>query len=527
MYIKSKIYNAGIYMRLSKEDEDKKISNSIINQKMFIKNFVRAKKDINIIAEFIDDGYSGVNFERPAFKRLLEEIKKNKIDCVIVKDLSRFSRNYIEAGNYIENIFPFMGVRFIAITDNYDSIDETSTINNVIIPFKNLINDFYCNDISLKIRSSLNAKRKKGDFVSPFAPYGYLKSEENKNKIIVDKYASKIIKSIFKWKLEGMNNCSIANKLNEFGIFTPYEYKIFIGLKYKTNFKINYNSAWQSSMVIRILKNNIYTGILEQGKTTTLNYKSKKIIRKNKLDWEKVENNHEAIISKDKFEIVQKLLSQEMKNTYNYKNVCIFSGKLYCSNCKNNMIRKTEKGINKKYSYYICSLNKKNKKLCTSSHRINAEKLKEGIFYSIKTAVENMFDLSILDFLNYDDNEYINVIFEQIEIKNKEIHKFNNYILLLDKSYLSEIIDKNDYWEIKAIYDKKIINAEKSILSLNREIETIHKDKIKKYKIIRDIERKHVIFFIDRITVYENYRVDIKFNCNIEYIKYLKQAKIV
>jgi DNA invertase Pin-like site-specific DNA recombinase len=193
------IYNAVDYLRLSKEDGDKAESDSIANQRDLITNFVKSMPEIRLCSERIDDGFSGVDFNRPAFNLMMEDIKAGRINCIIVKDLSRFGRNYIEAGRYIERIFPFLGVRFIAINDGYDSAKEKSTSDDIIIPFKNLVNDAYCRDISVKIRSQLEVKRKNGEFIGSFAVYGYMKSAENKNQLVIDPYAAKIVRDIFAW----------------------------------------------------------------------------------------------------------------------------------------------------------------------------------------------------------------------------------------------------------------------------------------------------------------------------------------
>ena len=191
-----RIWNAAEYTRLSRDDGDKAESNSITSQKEIIRDYVRRHPEFVIVKEYADDGYSGVNFERPGFKQMMEDIKAKKIDCVICKDLSRFARNYIDAGRYLEKIFPFMGVRFIAINDNYDSCGEKAQSDALIVPFKNLINDAYCRDISVKIRSQLDIKRKMGDFIGAFAPYGYRKDEANRNRLVVDEEAARTVELI-------------------------------------------------------------------------------------------------------------------------------------------------------------------------------------------------------------------------------------------------------------------------------------------------------------------------------------------
>lgn len=201
-----KIFHAAIYVRLSKEDGDvadagKKESNSISNQKSLIRDFLRDKEDIEIVSERVDDGYSGSNFERPQFKLMMEDIKRGIVDCVVVKDLSRFGREYIDSGKYIERLFPALGVRFIAVNDHIDSLEDGR--DDIVVPFKNLMNDAYCRDISIKIRSHLEVKRKNGDYIGAFTPYGYLKDEQDKNRLVPDTYAAGIVKEIFR-----INMCS-------------------------------------------------------------------------------------------------------------------------------------------------------------------------------------------------------------------------------------------------------------------------------------------------------------------------------
>ena len=186
----SKSFQAAVYLRLSREDGDvaeggKQVSNSIANQKELVMDYLKSHPEITVVSTYVDDGFSGVNFERPEFQRMLSDIREDKINCVIVKDLSRFGRNYIESGRYIEKIFPMLGIRFIAVTDGYDSINE-DTGSDMIIPFKNLINDAYCHDISIKIRSHMDIKRRNGEYIGPFAAYGYLKDKDNKNHLVID-----------------------------------------------------------------------------------------------------------------------------------------------------------------------------------------------------------------------------------------------------------------------------------------------------------------------------------------------------
>lgn len=238
-----------------------------------MRDYLKAYPELREYTVRVDDGFSGSTFERPAFKAMLEDVKCGKTNCIVVKKLSRFGRNYLDAGEYIEKVFPFLGIRSIAINDNYDSIKGRSASDDLIVPFKNLINEAYCRDISVKIRSQLDIKRKRGQFIGAFGVYGYRKDTENKNRLVVDDYAADIVRDIFKWKLEGVSLQNIAVRLNDGGILSPLEYKKSLGMNYATPFQTNARAAWSAGNVLRILKNSVYTGVLTQGKETTPSYK--------------------------------------------------------------------------------------------------------------------------------------------------------------------------------------------------------------------------------------------------------------
>ena len=222
----------------------------------------------------------------------------------MVKDFSRLGRNFVETGQYLEQVFPLFGVRFIAINDNYDSLKGKNQADEIIIPFKNLINDAYCRDISIKIRSNLEIKRKKGECVTPFVAFGYRKTKTDKHKLEIDPSAGSVVQDIFKMKLRGMSQDAIANRLNELGILSPFEYKISSGSHYETGFRQKEQALWSSVTVRRILENEVYIGNLVQGKRTTPNHKVKQTYVKPEDDWIRIEKNHEPLVSDRDFEIV-------------------------------------------------------------------------------------------------------------------------------------------------------------------------------------------------------------------------------
>lgn len=351
-------YLCASYSRLSQDDGDKEESNSIVNQKALIRDFMSEYPELQLVEEYADDGFSGVNFERPDFKRMMQDVKSQRINCIIVKDLSRFGRNYIETGKYLEQVFPFLGVRFIAINDSIDTSRAQSDAEQFILPFKNLFNDSYCKDISTKVRSQLAIKRKNGDFVGSFASYGYVKDPGNHNQLIIDPEAAEVVRSIFTWKIQGLSAERISDKLNSLGVLCPMEYKRLHGMKVSTNFRTNDKAKWSPVSVLRILKNELYVGVTTQGKTTTPSYKIKRLVEKPESEWDRVEGTHEAIISQDVFDAVQMLLMRDTRISPDEDQVYLFSGFLCCADCKLNMARRTRRYKEKVYSYRIQSFGK-------------------------------------------------------------------------------------------------------------------------------------------------------------------------
>ena len=482
-----KIYHAAIYVRLSKEDGDvatagKRESNSISNQKDLIKNFLKDKKDIVVVSERVDDGYSGSNFERPAFQMMLEDIKKGIVDCVVVKDLSRFGREYIDAGKYIERLFPALGVRFIAVNDHYDSLEGKSQADEIVIPFKNLINDAYCRDISIKIRSHLEVKRKNGEYIGAFTPYGYQKDSDNKNKLVIDAYAAGIVKEIYRMKLSGMSQTAIANALNKQGVLSPMEYKHSLGIRIQDNFKTHEQAEWSAMSVKRILENEVYTGTLVQGKRTTPNHKVKKLMKKPETDWVRIEKNHEAIVSEREFALVQRLLGIDTRTSPNEEKVYPLSGLVVCGDCGAMMIKRDVPAGGKVYAYYICSRHAATK--ACAAHRIPMGKLEETVLELVKIHIENILDMKkIMDFIH-------EVPFQELDIKELEIRKeakekeavrcreLRDYLY---EDFREGIISKEDYKELHDGYTEKRKKAEEAVRSIDQQISEVLESKSDKY----------------------------------------------
>ena len=350
-----RIWKAAAYLRLSREDGEKTQSISIANQRELIYTYVERRKDICIVKEEFDDGYSGTTFhDRPGFMAVLGAVYQKEIDCVIVKDLSRFGRDYLDTGYYIEQLFSSRGIRFISINDGIDTC-HCDAGDRILIPFTNITNDAYCRDISVKVRSQMDSKRKKGEFVGAFAAYGYQKSDHDKHKLIIDEYAAVVVREIFRLKIAGMSGREIAARLNGMGILSPAEYKNNCQIPYVTSFQINEHAKWSSTSVNRILQNPLYIGTLIQGKEGNISYKLHQRIKKPKQQWIIVENNHLPIIPRQIFEAVQRLYHLPGRRTARRAEENPLSGLVFCGYCGNGMNRKSMQYGTKKYCYYACN----------------------------------------------------------------------------------------------------------------------------------------------------------------------------
>ena len=467
-----KVYRTAIYCRLSREDGDKVESNSIASQRAICEDYIARHDDLELVCEpFVDDGYSGVSFNRPQFKKLEEAIRKGALDCIVVKDLSRFSRNYIDGGRYIEKIFPQLGIRFIAINDAYDSLTGDPQSDSFVIPFKNLINDSYCKDISMKIRSSLEVKQKSGEFVGSFAPYGYMKSPENKNQLIVDEAVSEYVQMIFSMYKDGFSIGRIAKRLNQMGVLSPMEYKHSAGVKFDTVFKTSDTAKWTYKAVQRILTNEVYIGVLAQGKRGTPNYKVRVVKSKDESEWVKVENAHEALVSYEDFMAVKVMMQRDMRCSPDQDEAHLFSGFLFCGDCQQPMIRKTVPSKTKKYIYYVCSTNK-HSRTC-SPHSIAAKEVEEKVFRAIHDQIELVINLehalAMIERLPSQSRKAFNYEAQIAKIE-EEIERYQKLKLGLYENFIGGVIDKSEYFEFRNSYTKIIEGKQDALLRVKKEM---------------------------------------------------------
>lgn len=523
MYLKSQnSFLAADYLRLSSEDGDKAESDSIRNQRSLIQDFVKKHSDISLVEEYVDDGYSGANFERPAFQRMMEDVRNHKINCIIVKDLSRLGRNYIETGRYLEKIFPVLGVRFIAVNDHYDSADTKNDTDQIIVPFKNLINDAYCRDISMKIRSQLDIKRKKGQFIGSYAGYGYFKDPNDKNHLVIDEYAAEIVRLIFHMKIEGFSADRIAMKLNEMGVLTPMEYKRSCGFNYNSGFRSGNEPKWGASSVLRILKNELYVGTMVQGKSRKINYKVKVSREIEPENWIKVEGTHEPIITREMFDCVQNLMKLDTRTSPEKESIYVFSGLLRCGDCGQNMVRRSVRKNGKQYFYYHCSTFKSGEGC--SSHNISDVTLQKVVLNAIRNQVALIVkaDAIIAQIENIPQQQFgIKVLDTQMKAMGVEIQKYKDLKSNLYQDMIDGIITREEYRDIKQTFSQKIETAEESVRELERKKKRMLSNEMRTQKWVEEfkqcqniktLDRKVAVMLLNRIVVYSSDRIEIHFN---------------
>lgn len=521
MYFNQKSNLAAEYLRISREDGDKLESDSIRSQRGLIAEYLKQHENIRLVQEYVDDGYSGTNYDRPAFKRMLEDAKKKKINCIIVKDLSRLGRNYIETGKYLEKVFPFLGVRFIAITDHYDSADRSDDADQIIVPFKNLINDAYCRDISTKIRSQLDVKRRNGQFIGSFAGYGYRKDPEDRNHLVVDEYAAGIVQAIFRWKIEGCSSLRIAQKLDEMGVLPPLDYKRSCGYNYNCGFRSGADPKWTAVAVNRILKNEMYTGTVVQGKNRKINYKVKQSRPVAEEDWIRVTQQHEAIISEDIFQYVQELLGQDTRTSPEEDAVYLFSGFLSCGDCGQNMVKRSTTRNGKKYYYYHCSTYK-NKEGC-SSHIISVGVLESVVLEGIRNQIDLLVHAEAVIQASGDKKLQgvgILSVEKQLETLHCEEERYQALKAKLYQDFQDQFVSLEEYQEYNRRFSENIrkirvatdeAERKKARLLADGNRESSWLETFRQYQNIDHLDRKAVVMLIDRIIVYSKERIEIRY----------------
>ncbi len=509
-------YKVGIYIRLSKEDEEKEKyseSESVQNQRTLLMEYIKENK-LNFISEYVDDGVSGTSFDRPAFNKMIDDIEQGKINMVITKDLSRLGRNYVQSGYYTETYFPEHNVRYIAILDNIDTALDSA--NNDIAPFKSILNEMYAKDTSKKINSVLQSKRNNGEYLGT-APYGYKKDPENKYHLVIDEEAAEVVRTVFRMFLEGYGTMQIADYLSEQKIPIPSDYnKRNRGTK-----SISYG-LWPQSTVRFILSNEVYTGTVVQGKRKKISFKSKKFVDVPEEDWIRVPNMHEAIVSKEDFERAKKIL-EATKGSRIVENDYLFKGILQCFDCKGYIgIRSPDKNGN---IYGRCQRYARYSKFdVCSPHNFNYQVFEENMIVVLREICKEYSDKKKLEEIAKKSKSKED---KELDLRNKlktyktQIEKETRKLDLLYEDRLEGIITVDSYIEKANKIKKEVEDYTKRIKEMEQELngENVQEDKEKELDNLVDeflnmekTNKEIIREFIERIEIHSDKQVDIYFN---------------
>ena len=517
-------WKMGGYIRLSREDLQKinrglDDSNSVKNQRDILNDFhFNHAEEFESYTEYVDDGHTGTDTERESFQRLLGDVISGKINCVVVKDLSRFARNYSDAGSLIDNLFVQMGVRFISLAEGVDSYHNPDSVNSIIVPITNVMNDQYCYQTSKKIRQVFDYKRRNGQYIGSFAPYGYIKNPKDKHQLIVDPEAAETVKLIFILFLQGTSKRAIALYLNEHGVPSPAAYKLLKNLPVSAR---GYdNPMWGGRMIHAILTNPTYTGDLVQGRSRVKSYKVHQVETVPREEWVEVAGTHEAIIDHETFDKVQGLLLRDTRTSPKGREVHLFSGFLKCADCGRAITRSVGKNNN---VYYACSTYKNRSRTACTIHSIKHNRLEATILfavqYQINTAVSYSEMIAHINSapLKKSQSHRLN---DLIAVKEKELARVTRYKQSLYQDWKDGEITQQEYRDMKADYERQAADLADVLARLNVEraelangVDKEHPALVAfaKYQTIDKLTREILIELVDHIKIYENGNISVKF----------------
>lgn len=521
-------WNLGEYIRLSREDMNRgnDDSNSVVNQRRLLDEYYQKHmNEFESVTQYVDDGYTGTDTNREGFQNLLADITSRKINCVIVKDLSRLSRNYTDAGSLIENLFVQLDVRFISMTENVDSYLNPDSVSSIIVPITNVMNDQYCYQTSKKIRQVFDYKKRNGEFIGSYAPYGYIKDPKDNHALLVDHEAAEVVKQIFAMFLNGITVRAIVNQLNDHGIMCPSVYKQSQGLKYSCP-NGQAKPMWSTITISNMLKNPVYVGDMVQGRNRVKSYKVHKIEAVPESDWIVVPNTHEPIIDRETFEKAKQLLKRDTRTAPKQKQLYLFSGFLRCADCGRAMSRIASKGI---YVYYQCGTYKSlSKKACTM-HSIKSTRLEAAVLYAIQQqaylAVSYSDMIARINMAPLKKSKSVRLN-DLIAAKEKELAKIMRYKQALYQDWKDGEITHNDYRHMSEDYEQQVeaaqtvlgnLQAEQSELEKGVDTENPFLAAFRKYENIDKLTREILIELVDYIKVYEGGDISIRFKFADEY----------
>ena len=503
-------WNTAGYLRLSREDGDKAESDSIANQRRLLEQYISAHPELHLVEFYQDDGYTGTNFDRPAFRTMEQEIAKGRINCVVVKDLSRFGRDYIEMGRYLERVFPAQGVRFIAVNDHVDSVQGRY---DILLPMKNIFNTQYARDISEKVRSAIHTKQQQGEFVGAFASYGYHKDPHNHNHLVIDPAAACVVQRIFHLFEEGYGKIRIAKLLNAEGIPSPSAYKRISGDRYHNGRKLDTTTYWTYATIHRILQNRMYTGDMEQGKTQRpiMHGKAK---QREQAQWAVVPHTHESIIDRTQWDRVQTLLKKRTRQLNLEQNQSPFAGFLRCGDCGRAMVKTRKAGK----IYYGCGSYKRYGPTVCSKHSISHEVLEQIILEDLNQMISTVQDLKRLA-EEGDDGAKQNLSGEKkrLEVSLERIYRHKKAAY---EDYQDGLLNRDDYLRYRDDYTRQEQDLTAQLQQLTQIEDTPLRhpwvDRLLHYGRLTELDRSTVAETVKQVQVFQDGRIEITYTFSNE-----------
>ena len=533
--VESNYYRTAVYVRLSIENSGKDDDgDSIENQTNICKEYIAEHTDLKLFDVYEDNGKKGTHFDRPEFQRMMEDVKSGKVQCILVKDLSRFGRDYIEAGQYLEKIFPFLGVRFISITDGYDSLTSDDAEGALMIPLKNMMNDVYAKDISRKIITSFRARQEKGEYLPAFPPYGYVKSKTRAYRYEVDEAVAPYVKMIFEWKAAGVSHSEICRRLNDMGAVTPAKRKVELGIWHAEKYK---HTIWYGRTIIDILKNATYTGTLVYGKMPKSLYQGIKCHRAKPDEWRCIPDAHEAIVSQELYDKVQEIFEERAKDMKERmdrhapqrdKIINHFKGRIYCGDCGKRMrfVKANDRNrpLDQEHSYYVCGGYIDSGYRSCTRRMIRYPDVETAVMAVIRGQVEMALDHEKLVRQmrgSTKEKSLIDRYAAQVNYISQELKKVNGRREHLFESFTEGVLDEAEYRFVKQKYGDEATELGKRLSEVKAkkkrldEVLTLDNKWLSAMREAEDkaeVDSELVKHLIKAVRIYEEKRVEVEMN---------------
>lgn len=534
------LWKAALYIRLSRDDGDKMESNSITSQREILKEWLKLHPDIALYDFYIDDGWSGTDFNRPGFQRMMDDIYAGNVNCVIVKDLSRFCRNASEGGRYLDDVFVRLRVRFIALNNGLDTVsgNMNAATQLISVGVTNVINESVAATTSVNVRGTLNMNRKQGKFIGSFASYGYLKDPEDHHKLIVDEETAPVVRMIFDKFIAGTSIIGIAKELNAMGIPNPSAYKKQKGYNYRHPAGAQNDGLWPDSSVRRILKNEMYIGNMIQGKNTTVSYKIHQCRAVPSEDWIKVNGTHEGIVDSDTFEKAQSLLGRHIRKPPSQNQVHLLAGFVRCAKCGRIMSRKTNRHAYGTYHYYRCVTNNKMKPGGCTRGSIRIDRIEEAVLLLLQKTVEACVEYEkLLVQINNSTNRKTESDNLQRQLKQQKAERENcmRSLAELYPDWKRGILTQQEFVTIKANLSEKIEKLNVTIQHLEDtadqyktgvDSENAFLSGFHKYGTITELTRPMLLELVKEIRVYDENRIEIELNFRDEFAQLMEYLEM-